>query len=91
MKERFYPNVKYVNKDMKGYDSQIEKIVLLAFGMEETKKHLVREAWEFLEPLIKRTMLELKNRSNKAFRQNLRKCKCRKWPADSQDHCWTNF
>lgn len=64
---------------MLGYNETLVGLILLALEMPTDDHGIVDDGFEIVEKIVKARMVELKNRSNKDFRERLRKCKYKNW------------
>ena len=64
--------------DYRDYVKQIGINGLQLDHKNDASHRLMEESYEVLEPLVRERMNSLKNRHNKWFRENLRKCECKK-------------
>ena len=64
------------HEDKTNYKASVKGMVAKAFGMDKNDSEDILEGgFEFLEPIIFKTMNNLKNKNNRSFRRNLRECK----------------
>jgi len=81
VRHQLYGTYKYIRRpepkeDKRQYRATVKGVVARAFGMDVCESDDILEGgFEFVEPIIFKTMNQLKNKNNKTFRENLKDCK----------------
>ena len=87
---QLYGAYKYIRRpepkeDKRQYRATMKGVVARAFGMDvHESEDILEGGFEFIEPIIFKTMNQLKNKNNKTFRENLKDCKLH---CDKTRHC----